>query len=493
MNYLAFDLGASSGRVILGRWDGERLTLNDVHRFDHAALPLGGGLYWDFPGIYREMNRGIQKAAACTDNNIFSLGIDTFANDFSLISEKGELLIPMRCYRDGRTAEHRPAIFSRLSPRRLYQLTGNQISLFSTLMQLAAMQEAGQGYILEGAHKLLFLPDLLGYYITGAAAAEYTISSVSQMYDYCAAGWSRDVLAAYNIPERLPGPLVPPGTIIGDTTGNYRQHWGVGSFKVTAVCAHDTASAFLACPGGGDGVIISSGTWSLVGAEVDQPIISDLGFEHNIANEGGYPGHHRLIRNVMGLWLLQELRAGYLRQGLEYSFDHLSRLAAQARPFAATIDVDDELFYAPGDLKGRIQKKCAGQSGAGPETPGELTRCIYESLALKYRWAVEKLEQLTGRSLPVISIVGGGARERLLCQFTANVCARPVIAGPSEASALGNLMVQCIASGELGGVEQGREIIKSTFPPDLYEPQDIEMWEEQYQRFLFRTFPESQS
>ncbi|HOL17172.1 MAG TPA: rhamnulokinase family protein [Bacillota bacterium] len=483
MNYLAFDLGASSGKMYLGRWDGAKLALETVHRFDNAAVPLAGGLYWDFIGIFQAMNLGVQKAAALTGNRLASLGIDTFANDFSLISRAGDLLAPVRCYRDDRTLHHREAIFSRMSPRQVYQATGNQISRFSTLMQLAAMREEGQGYLLDHAYKLLFLPDLLSYYITGEVIAEFTISSVSQLYDFLAGDWSEEVLAAYRIPRELLGEIVPPGTVAGSTLKSYRERYGVGPFSVIAVCEHDTASAFLASPLEGDGAIISSGTWSLVGTLVDQPVINTIGFAHNIANEGGYGGRVRLIRNLMGTWLIQELRTDFRRQGRDYSFEELSAMAAQAAPFAYIIDVDDELFYAPGDMAAKIRQRCRERLGRAPENAGELVRCVCESLALKTRWAVEKLEQFTGKALPVISIVGGGAQDQLLCQFMASACGRPVMAGPIEAAALGNILVQMIAGGQLKNIEQGQELIRRTFPLVHYQPRDTDRWAEAYRLF----------
>jgi sugar (pentulose or hexulose) kinase len=484
MNYLAFDLGASSGKMFLGRWDGKLLRLKTVHHFDHAAIPLAGGLYWDFFYIFRNMNLGIQKAANLTRDRINSLGIDTFANDFSLISETGELLSPVRCYRDQRTTRFRDAIFSRMTPKKLYQATGNQIALFSTLMQLAAMREVGQGYVIDNAHKLLFLPDLLNYYISGEVAAEYTISSVSQMFDFNGCNWSKEVLAAYNIPSRLLGNITKPGTVIGNTLQSYRQAHKINDFRLVAVCEHDTASAFLASTRSNDCAIISSGTWALVGVEVERPVITQFGFEHNIANEGGYNGHHRLVRNVMGAWLLQELRAEYILQGEKsYSFEELAGLAAVAKPFAYFIDVDDEQFYSPGEMKAKIQKICKKHYGDIPQTPSELVRCICESLAFKYRWAVEKLEQLTGKAFPYISIVGGGARDALTCQFTANAAGKPVIAGPENASALGNIIVQLIADGQINSIEEGREIIRRSFKVVHYQPQQTAMWDENYHKF----------
>jgi sugar (pentulose or hexulose) kinase len=482
-NYLAFDLGGSGGKLLLGRFDGERLALEDVHRFENEPVPANDCLYWDLWYVYRQMNLGIRKAMERAGGRIASIGLDSFSNDHAFIDGRGELLTPLRCYRDGRTERYKEAIYAKMPPERLYALSGNQIAPFNTLMQLAAMREAGQGFILDNASKLLFTPDLLVHFMTGEAVAEYTIASVSQMFDFGRKDWSDDILGAFDIPRRLFGRIVEPGTNIGKTREAYNRELGIAGLDVVSVCEHDTASAFLAATSEGGRAIISSGTWSLVGTEVPAPLISDFGYLHNIANEGGPPRRHRLVRNVMGLWIVQELKRQYDARGEGRGFAEMEETASRARPFAHAIDPDDLVFFAPKDMEAAIAGRCAERGGAVPATMGETLRCVYESLAFKYRWAIEKLERLTGAYLPVVNVVGGGSRNRLLCQFTANACGRPVLAGPADATAIGNVLVQLLADGRLSSLAEGREIVRRSFPIEEYLPQGTDSWEEAYGDF----------
>jgi sugar (pentulose or hexulose) kinase len=483
MNCIAFDLGGSGGKVVLGRFDGNQLQVESLHRFDHVPCAINGGLYWDIFNIYHQMNVGIRKAVGATADRITSLGIDSFSNDFALIDRSGELLTHVRCYRDARTERYKKEIYAKIPPERLYMLSGNQIAPFNTYMQIAAMREAQQGYLLDHAHRLLFLPDLLIQFLSGEEISEYSISSVSQMFDFAAGDWNDEILSAIGIQRSLFGRLTPPGTIIGSTRTDYNDLLVSRGFSLTTVCEHDTASAFLACTSEQQSAIISSGTWALVGVEVQEPLINRFGFEHNIANEGGYPGRHRLLRNVMGTWLLQEVRADYGLKGMEFSYADLLLLASQATQFAFLIDVDDPLFFSQGNMPQKIRDICAAHYGRAPQTVGELTRCICESLALKYRWSIEKLEQLTGKSFPSIHILGGGSKDALTCQFTANACGRPVVAGPDEATALGNLLVQLIAKNEISNPEQGKQVFRNSVSTTQYTPADIALWEEHYQRY----------
>jgi sugar (pentulose or hexulose) kinase len=483
MNCLAFDLGGSGGKLLLGRFDGERLSLEEAHRFGNYPISLNAGLYWDIFHIYNQLNLGVRKAARLAAGPLVSLGLDTFSNDFAFIDRQGELLTPLRCYRDPRTERYRDAIYAKMAPEKLYELTGNQIAPFNTLMQLAAMQEAGQGYLLENAYKMLFTPDLLAHFLTGETVAEYTIASVSQMFDFRTGDWNDAILEAYRIPRRILGALVQPGTAIGRTKEAYNRELGSAGFEVIAVCEHDTASAFLAAVSRGDRAIISSGTWSLVGTEVAAPIIEPAGYRYNIANEGGCAGRHRLLRNVMGLWIIQQLQSDYHRQGADYSFAEMEAAASQAAPFAHRIDPDDPLFFSPEGMADKIRRKCLETDGKAPRTMGETVRCAAESLAFKYRWAIEKIEQLSGKALPCINIVGGGSKDKLLCQFTANACNRPVLAGLPHATALGNILLQLLANREIAGIEQGKAVIANSFPIAEYQPRQTRLWEEKYAEF----------
>jgi sugar (pentulose or hexulose) kinase len=479
MNLLAFDLGGSGGKVMQGHFDGERLDLAELVRFEHSSVPMGDGLYWEIAGIYRSLLEGLRKASA--QGPVFSLGIDSFSNDFGFIDKNGELLTPVRCYRDLRTSRHADYVYGRLSPRRLYELTGNQNALFNTLMQVGAMQAAGQDWILDKAHKLLFTPDLLIHFLTGESAAEYTIASVSQLYSYSDREFSGEVLRAFNLRRDLFGPLVMPGAVTGLIRNRLCQEQGLAPFRVVSVCEHDTASAYISSPlDRKDAVIISSGTWALMGCELEQPLINEEAYRCNIANEGGFPGYHRFLKNVMGSWIIQEIRADYRARGIEYSYAELESAAEKAAPFAYFIDVDDNLFFAPGNLTGKIRENCRERYGSAPEDIGALARCVYESLAMKYRQNLEILEKVTGAALAVINIVGGGSRDALMCRFTADACNRPVAAGPREATVLGNMLVQLISAGKIASVEEGRRIIAASYPPAWYEPKDTARWEEGY-------------
>jgi sugar (pentulose or hexulose) kinase len=351
-------------------------------------------------------------------------------------------------------------------------------------MQLGAMQAAGQGWILDKADKLLFTPDLLVYYLTGEAVAEYTISSVSQLYSFTDRDFSSEVLEACNIRKDLFGGLVMPGTVTGRLRDGLCRNHGISPFKVVSVCEHDTASAYLASPlDSSDTLVISSGTWALMGCEIDRPLINEEAYRYNIANEGGYPGHHRFLLNVMGSWIIQEILAEYRTKGTAYSYAELEETAKKAAPFAYFIDVDDNVFFNPGNMIGKIQKNCRRQYGSAPEDTGALIRCVYESLAMKYRRNLEILEKVTGTAFKEINIIGGGSKDALMCRFTADACKRPVAAGPREATVLGNMLVQLIAEGETASVGEGRRIIAASFPPVLYEPENTALWEEGYGRY----------
>ncbi|MFZ4618486.1 MAG: rhamnulokinase [Rectinemataceae bacterium] len=481
-DYLAFDLGGSGGRLVRGRFDGRRLDLETVHSFDNEAVAVDDCLYWDLFGIYRELKAGIGKAAASAAAPR-SIGFDSFSNDFAFIDRRGELLTPLRCYRDGRTDRHKQAIYAKMQMRRLYEITGNQRAPFNTLMQLAAMREAGQGHILDNAYKMLFTPDLLVHFLSGEAATEYTMASVSQLHDICAGGWSPEILAAFALRRDMLCDIVEPGTIIGRTRRSCDAGLGLSGLSVVAACEHDTASAFLAATSEGDRAIISSGTWSLVGTEVDSPIVTESGYRHNIANEGGFGGRHRLLRNVMGLWIIQELRRQQHGEGGQWSFEEMEEAAARAEPFAHSIDPDDPAYYAPEDMAATIARCCLERTGKAPASMGETVRCVLESLAFKYRWAMEKIEELTGRPIRAVNIVGGGSNNRLLCQFTANASGLPVLAGPSDASALGNILVQLLADRQISSIGEGKRLIADSFRIEEYAPVGIAAWNERYGAF----------
>ena len=482
MNLLAFDLGASGGKVMEGHFDGRQLSVQELLRFEHGSVRMGEGIYREITGIYRHLLDGIRTAQS--RGQVFSLGIDSFSNDFGLIDRNGELLTPVRSYRDDRTIRHAGYVYDKISKKHLYELTGNQNAFFNTLMQLGAMQAAGQGWMLEKAHKFLFTPDLLIHFLTGEVQAEYTISSVSQLYSFEEKEFSGEILKAFNLRRDLFGPVVKPGTMAGLLSDSLRRYEELSPSRVISVCEHDTASAYLSSPlDQKDTIIISSGTWALMGCELNAPLINESSFHYNIANEGGYPGHHRFLKNVMGSWIIQEIRADCISKGSEYSYAELEEKAKKAVPFSWFIDVDDSQFFSPGNMTEKVKKTCLEHYGSAPEDIGPLIRCVYESLAMKYRRNLEILEKVTGTAFKVINIVGGGSKDSLMCQFTADACNRPVAAGPREATVLGNLMVQLIAAGEVASVSEGRNIINASFPPRWYEPKEPASWEDAYGRY----------
>lgn len=480
MNCLAFDLGASSGKLVLGHFDGERLSLSPVLRFENRAVPLGDGLYWDFLSIYGQMREGL-AAALAQPGGVHCFGMDAFCNDFGLVAPDGELLCPVHSYRDARTARCRSAIDAMMPPEELYHATGNQTALFGTLMQLAAMRCEGKDALLKKPNTLLHIPDLVCYYLTGVAATEYTLASVSQMYSYELGNWSPDILERFGLPAGILAPIHRPGTLLGHARG-----FGGQGFPVATVCQHDTASAFLASPLPPRSAIISSGTWALVGTQVEAPIINSYGYTHNLANEGGCEGRHRIIKNVMGSWLLQQLAADCAEAGSPYSFAQLEAMAETEKPLEWLFDVDDVRFFAPGNLRGKIRDVCLAHYGTAPESTATFARCIYDSLALKYRYALEKVEGLVGYRLPQINMVGGGSKDALLCRLTAGCCGRPVLAGPADATAIGNILAQLMALGELSGPEEGRLLVAHSFASTEYTPQPLPGLEEAYEDFCRR-------
>lgn len=484
MNYVAFDLGGSGGKIVLGTYENHRLSIRTLHQFGHGPVSLSGGLYWNILEIYRELVHGLRIAVNITGDDIRSLGIDSFCNDYAFVSPAGELLSQVHCYRDDRTIKHAGEIYGIMSPSELYRVNGNQNASFNTLMQLASMYFEKQTYYYQEGNRLLFIPDLLIYFLSGRQQTEYTLASVSQLYDYDLKTWSPVILDRYQIPSHIFADISYPGTMIGKTTEEFNAQLNTKGFQIAAVCEHDTASAFLAAQAGQDQAMISCGTWALIGTETELPIINEYGFQYNIANEGSYHGHHRILRNVMGTWIIQQIRAYYRERGTDYSYSQLEEMAALASPFQYVIDVDEEVFFSPENMPEKIRNNCRKRYGDVHLSVGEMVRCVYESLACKYRWNLKLLEKHTGKTFTGIHIVGGGAQSKLMCQFTANACGLPVYAGPAEATAIGNIMMQLMADGQIRSVEEGRALVKEAFPCREYQPQDPALWKDYYDGFL---------
>jgi rhamnulokinase len=481
--FLAIDLGAESGRAVLGCFDGEKMDLEEVRRFPNVPVWLPDGLHWDVLRIFAEIKSAVADAAA-NGGRIESLGVDSWGVDFALLDRDGALISNPYHYRDPRTEGMEERAVGRMPKEEIYRITGIQFMPINTLNQLLAFEASP---LLAAAQTLLMIPDLMGYWLTGEVACESTNASTTQLCDARSGEWSRDLIAKMGLPEKIFAEIIPPGTHLGPLLPGVAEETGAkGGFPVTAVASHDTASAVVAVPAAGeDFAYISSGTWSLVGVELPEPSIAPEGMSANFTNEGGFAGTTRFLKNVMGLWILQECRRTWAREGRHYSYEELTALARAEPPSRSLIDPDHPAFLPPGDMPSRIRDFCRGTRQSAPEEPGTVARCVLESLALKYRWVLEKAEEITGRRAEVVHVVGGGTRNTLLCQLTADATRRPVRAGPVEATALGNLMVQAYARGYLGSLEEIRESVRlSCVAVRDYEPSGgASEWEDAYGRF----------
>ena len=480
---LAVDIGAESGRAVLGHLSEHHLTIQEVHRFPNKPVHVRGTLYWDILRLYDEVLTGLWRAARIAEQPIESIGIDTWGVDFALLDRQGQLLGNPVHYRDRRTEGMMDAVFQRIPKEEIYQRTGIQFMPINTLYQLYALVVHHDPQ-LEQARTFLTVPDLLHYWLTGEAVCEFTNATTTQCYDPRAGDWAREMLAQLGIPTSIFTEIRPPGTILGVLEPAVADATGLTGAKVVLPAAHDTGSAVAAVPfSDPKAAYISSGTWSLVGVETPEPVINEHGLQHNFTNEGGVDGRFRLLKNVMGLWLLQECRRTWAAQGNDWSYEALMQRVQDAPPFRSLIDPDDARFLPPGDMPARIQAFCQETGQPMPQSPSEMVRCILESLALKYRRVIEWLEQVCGWQIPEVHIVGGGVQNRWLCQATANATGRPVLAGPVEATAVGNLLVQAMGLGYLNGLDEAREQVRRALPPTLYEPRETAMWQEAYERY----------
>jgi len=484
-NFIAIDLGASNGRVLLGRWDGSRFDLHELHRFANGPINVLGSLHWDVLQLWSEIKTGLARYAQQWNQPLAGIGLDTWGVDYALLDSAGRLLGNPYHYRDARTDGMVERAFELAGRDAIFNATGIQFMQLNTLYQLLSMVEQRDPQ-LAAAETLLMLPDLFHYWLTGRQVAEYTIASTSQMLDARSRTWSGDLLTSLGIPSAILPPVVMSGALLGELRGEIVAEAGLRDAPpVLAVGSHDTASAVAAVPGlDGRSAYISSGTWSLVGVETPQPVIDPRVLALNFTNEGGVSGDIRLLKNVTGLWLLQESRRQWQRAGHDYTWGELMALAADAPPFRSLIDPDARDFGSPGDMPAAIRATCRRSGQPEPESVGAVVRCCLESLALKARWVIEALETLLGHPLETIRIVGGGSQNHLLAQWTADACQRPVVAGPVEATALGNLMVQAIATGHLPNVAAGRQAVAASVELHHFEPGAAGPWEEAWGRFL---------
>jgi len=482
--FLALDLGAESGRGVLGTLDGKRLQLEDVHRFPNGPVRVLSSMHWDVLRLFSEMKKALSLAAAQAGRSLAGVGVDTWGVDFGLLGSGDVLLGNPYHYRDERTVGMVDEACRRVPREGIFERTGIQFMELNTVYQLLAMTVA-KSPLLDLAEVLLMMPDLLNFWLTGVKVSEFSIATTSQFYDPRLGDWSRELLTELGIPTHFLPKIVPPGAVLGDLLESIAEETGAGGVKVVAPACHDTGSAVAAVPASTpDYAYISSGTWSLMGIESKEPIIGPEALRFNFTNEGGVCGTFRFLKNIMGLWLIQECRRTWAGRGDEYTYEQLTNLAEDAPPFQALVEPDDPLFLRPADMPARIRQFCEHTDQDPPHEHGAILRCALESLALKYRWVLERLEELLGRRLEVVHIVGGGSQNHLLNQFAADAMNRPVITGPVEATAIGNILMQAIALGHLSSLDEAREVVRSSFEVKTYEPELPEQWDEPYQRYL---------
>jgi rhamnulokinase len=471
--YLAVDLGAESGRVMAGLWNGRRLQLEEIHRFANGPVALGESIRWDVLRLWAEIQNGLALAGRKFGKKIVSVGADTWGVDFVLLNKQEEMLGQPYHYRDARTRGALERTFKRVPRAEVFAQSGLQFMELNSLYQLLAWQ-AHSPAILDAADTLLFMPDFLHWAMCGAKRAEFTIASTSQCLHPLKRNWSLPLLKKLGLPTHFLPKIVPPGTTLGAFRKSLAERTGLAGVKVVAPPSHDTASAVAGVPTANTGranwAYISSGTWSLMGVEVKQAALSPRALELNMTNEGGVDGTYRLLKNIMGMWLVQQCKRSFDAAGKKYDYPQLVALAAKARPLRSIVNLNDPRFLNPPDMPKAIQEYCRETKQPVPKTEGELVRCAYESLALKYHEVLGSLEELTDEKIEVIHIVGGGSQSQLLNQFTADVCQRPVVTGPVEATAMGNLLTQIRADGELASLAEMREVVRASSAVQTYEP-----------------------
>jgi rhamnulokinase len=485
--FLAFDLGAESGRAMVGTLAHGRIALEERHRFANPNGRINGHHHWNILAQWEELKTGLRKAAASIGSRPFAgIGVDTWGVDYGLLDRNGELLGNPYMYRDPRTDGMMERMFARVPKEEIFKATGIQFMQLNTLVQLFAAAEARSG-VLAAAETMLFIPDLFHFLFTGVKKVEFSITTTSQMYDPVRKDWARSVVERLGIPTKMLGEIVPAGTMLGNVRADVAEECGVGSMleiPVIAPASHDTASAVAAVPAESeDWCYISSGTWSLMGVELPSPVINDKTLKYNYTNEGGVGGSIRLLKNIMGMWPIQECRRHWQKEGREHSYAELQQMARAAKPFVALVNLDHPPILKPGDMPAKVEQYCRLSKQTVPDGPGEVVRSLLESLALMYRRTLEGLEDILGRKIKVIHIVGGGCQNELLNQMTADACGRAVLCGPVEATAAGNVLTQAIATGDVKDLDQIRSIIRSSFEVKKFEPRDTATWDRAYARF----------
>ena len=484
--YLAIDLGAESGRVVAGLFDGTRVRLEEIHRFTNGPVPVAETLRWDVLHLWSEIQAGLGKAAQSFGNDALSVGVDTWGVDYVLLGRGDEMLGQPYNYRDPRTAGVMDGCFSRVPRKEIFAATGLQFMPINTLYQLIAMQQTNP-QLMAQAQRFLMMPDLVHWLLCGSQVVEFTNATTSQCLDATSRDWAWDMLRKFEIPTAIFPEVVSPGTKLGKLRVSVAERCRIPRLDVVAPATHDTGSAVAAIPtektGTANWAYISSGTWSLMGLELPQPVLSQRALELNVTNEGGIDGTYRLLKNIMGLWLVQECRRAFERSGKSLNYAELTHLAAESRPFCSLVDPDAAAFLAPADMPAEMARWCQARDRPAPSSAGEFVRTALESLALKYRMVLGWLEELSGSKIDVIHIVGGGSQNELLNQFAANACGRPVVAGPVEATALGNVLIQARTSGALSTLAEMRSVVRASSALKHYEPRDQPSWTAAYAKF----------
>ena len=481
-NLLAFDLGASNGRAILGQLDGGKLHLRELHRFENNYIEMNGVFYWDLPYLFNQLKQGLLAFRQANVGELDCFGIDTWGVDYGLLDRNGHLLGNPRAYRYSVDADAE-AVWETVGFPTLFARTGIANNNYNTLYQLYRRKREGD-VALENAETLLLLPDLLGYFLTGEKKSEYTEVTTSMLYNPTTKDWDWQTIRELGLPETIFTPIDRAGTLRGKLRPELAAELGLNQANFAAVGTHDTASAVAAIPGSGSFAFCSSGTWSLFGVETDHPILTDSVRDANFTNEGTIQGGFRPLKNIMGLWLIQECRRDWQKQGRNYSWNEIVAEAEQAEPFRSILDPDYGEFFAGGDMVKKIQNFCRKTSQPVPETVGQIAHCIYESLALKYCWALERLEEIKGERIRQLNIVGGGIQNKLLNQMAADAIDRPVVTGPIEGAAIGNLLAQAMALGEIRTMDELRDVVRASEPVSRYEPNHTPAWQAAYTRLL---------
>lgn len=484
--FIALDLGAESGRAIVGKLENERFSLEEAYRFPNGPVRIFNSLHWDPLRLFSEMKQGLSKISHAYGSQDFaSVGVDTWGVDFALLDRAGNLVGNPYCYRDPRTEGMMDEAFKHLSRQEIFEQTGGiQFMSINSLFQMLSMV-VHRSPQLESAAIFLMMPDLFNYWLTGRTVCEFTDATTTQFYNSLTGDWSKGVLEKLGIPTHIFPEVVFPGIELGPLLPGIAAETGLASLPVVAPATHDTASAVVSIPAKGDDFVwLSSGTWSLLGGVSDRPLVTPKALQYNFSSYGGAGGTCLPWKNIMGLWLVQECRRIWARAGQEYSYEELVQMAQAAPPFAAIVEPDHPSFLAPTDMPAAIQSFCRSTGQVEPQSKGEIIRTALEGLALKYRWVTEKLAILLNRKFGALHIVGGGSQNKLLCQFAADATQLPVIAGPVEATAIGNIAVQAVATGHLASLTEARQLIRRSFEVTVYEPGDSGPWDEAYERYI---------